>query len=184
MHEAGVSDADVLWLARTFSRRGLHALFVLRRRISQDDLVRLRLMAVEDLSRTRAYVSKTRLPIADAAWMMKNNIGCGDTVAWTLRLPFEHCATNLVEVLRCAVMVHRVPEEDLCGWVKYANLFEVRYEGERNRRRSWAFLGGSTALLVQAGVGPEEAAGMTRSGDVDPATLRMLAGLRTPTGGR
>lgn len=176
--EADMPVEYAIWLWQTFSLRGLTELS--RRGIRADDVTVLQALAARNVSRLRGYVSKTRLPIADVAWLMERDVSCTATVTWSLRLSWADATTNLTDVLKAAQVVHSVPEEHLAGWVRYANEFEVAFDGTAG---SWQFLGGPTALMVHAGISPREARRWTRQDAIDLSSLRMLAALRAGQSG-
>jgi hypothetical protein len=174
--------AYATWLWQTFSLRGLSELS--HRGICAGDVPVLQTLAARNLSRLRGYVSKTRLSIPDMAWLMEHDVSCTATVAWSMRLSWADAATNLTNVLKVAQVVHAVPEEHLAGWVRYANTFEVVFDGAASLSR-WQFVGGHTALMATAGLTPREAGRWTRQGAIDLSSLQMLAALRAgDRGGR
>lgn len=168
----------LVWLAQTFSVPGLRALA--ERRVDPHDLRVLRVLAEENLSTLRGYVSKTTLRVREVDVLMRQmKIPCQSVLAWTRRLPAEHADANIVTPLSAAQILHRVPVEDLAGWVRYANDHAVTYRGSATY--PFSFLGGHTAMFAAAGYTPVEADRLTREGPVDVAALSMLAALRGAT---
>lgn len=177
--EGSAAKGYAPWLASTFSVLGVRA--IAQRHVTATDVNTLMRLAEVNLSTLRGYVSQTRLRVSDIEWLMDRNVSCQATLEWTRRLPQEHRDTNLMTVLAAASILYGVPDIDLSGWVRFTNRHGVLFAGTATT--GWTFLGGDTALMASAGLSPEEAHRMVRTGAVDRAALVMLSGLRQGTRG-
>lgn len=182
------------WLASTFSIAGLHRLS--ETTVTARDVTLLRQCVELNLSRTRGYLSKTTLTVAEIHCLMELDVPSQQCRAWSARhrdladgtssenAPVGGESANLragsprmtlASVLTSAVIAHGVPRDQVPGWVRYANRHRLRADSPSH---GWTFLGGDTALMTRAGISHAEAERMARQGHSDRESLRVLAALR------